>query len=318
MSENKSLKLRFKLKDLEFEIEGDEKTVKEEFENFKVFVTNDLLPQINQPQNITQTTVNQNGSVALGLNQTIEVDSEVITDFPVMKQLVHSDLPKGEQEWVLIYAFYASNFGTESFTRKDIVDLYESSNRRTTNNMNSLSVTIKRVLNKEFIKFLNDTEYIMKPEGSKKAKIIIEGKSTSKAPKTKTKSSSSSDNSSTTVKKAQSAKKPQGFKLDRNLNLRPEDNPSIMDFTEQYKMEKTPERILVIVFYLKEILKIDIVNSDHIYTAYEKLGVRVPKSLYQLISDTKNKSGWLEFDSMENLDLTIQGRNAVKFDLSKS
>ena len=52
-------------------------------------------------------------------------------------------------------------------------------------------------------------------------------------------------------------------------------------------------------------------NINQIYTGYDKLGERVPKSLYQLISNTKNKNGWLEFETMENIDFTVQGRNAI-------
>jgi len=42
-----TLKMKFKLHGLEFEIEGKESVVKEEFNNFKAFITNDLLSKIN-------------------------------------------------------------------------------------------------------------------------------------------------------------------------------------------------------------------------------------------------------------------------------
>ena len=38
-----NLKMKFKLHNLEFEIEGNETVVKEQFENFKSFVTGELL-----------------------------------------------------------------------------------------------------------------------------------------------------------------------------------------------------------------------------------------------------------------------------------
>ena len=318
MADTKNLKLRFKLKDLEFEIEGNENTVKDEFENFKSFVTNDILPQINKVQETEPNRELNEKKPPLELQVATDVESQDVSDYPVIKEVVHKDLPNGEQEWVLTYCFYASNFGKESFTRKAIIDMYDSSNRKTQSNINGLSVQLQRILKKEYIKFLNDTEYIMKPEGTKQANLILEGKSTSKASKPRTKTNSSSDKGSSSGKKSKSASKAQGFKLDRSLNLRPEDKRSITDFSEDYTMGKAPERILIIVYYLKEILEIDAINGDHIYTAFEKLNLRVPKSLYQLISDTKNKSGWLEFDSMDDIQLSIQGGNAVKYDLIKN
>ncbi|MEM7551579.1 MAG: hypothetical protein AAF363_17985 [Bacteroidota bacterium] len=318
MADNKNLKLRFKLKELEFEIEGNENTVKDEFENFKSFFTNDILPQINKVQETEPSRELNEKKRPLELQKATDVESQDVSDFPVIKEVVHKDLPNGEQEWVLIYCFYSSNFGKESFTRKDIIDMYDSSNRKTQSNVNGLSVQLQRILKKEYIKFLNDTEYIMKPEGIKRANLILEGKSTSKASQSRTKSKASPDKGSASGKKQKSTKKAQGFKLDRNLNLRPEGKQSIKDFSEAYQMDKTPERILIIVYYLKEILGIDAVNADHIYTAFDKLNIRVPKSLHQLISDTKNKSGWLEFDSMDDIQLSIQGGNAVKYDLIKS
>lgn len=317
MSENKNLKLRFKLKELEFEIEGNEKTVKEEFENFKRFVTNDILPQINNVPNPAPTKNLSSEEKPLSLHQTTDVDLIDITDFPVMKEIVLRDLPKGEQEWVLIYAFYASNYGTETFTRVDITELYGSSNRKTKKNMSTLSVQLQRVLKKRYIKFANDTEYILKSEGITQAKLILAGKSTTKVTLMKSTKKSTSGKSENSSKKSQSSSKKQGFKLDRSLNLRPEGKLSLIDFVKNYKMDTTPQKILLIVYYLREILKIEYVNANHIYTGFEKLKIRVPKSLYQLISDSKNKMGWLEFESMDNINLSIQGRNSIKYDLIK-
>ncbi|MGB6035610.1 MAG: hypothetical protein WBG42_05035, partial [Cryomorphaceae bacterium] len=212
MSDKKNLKLRFKLKELEFEIEGDEKTVKEEFENFKGFVTNDILPQINIPQVSDSKPELQNSKEPLGLNQTIDVDSEDLTDFPVMKEIVQRDLPKGEQEWVLIYAFYASKYGESTFTRSDIINFYEKSNRKTKKHMSTLSVQLQRVLKKGYIKFINDDDYIVKPEGIEQAKLILQGKSQTKVTTRKTSKNSDTEKKGSSSKK--SSNKSTGFKLD--------------------------------------------------------------------------------------------------------
>lgn len=312
MSKQENLKLRFKLKELEFEIEGNEETVKQEFENFKSFVTNDILPQLNSTENISSKKINAEEK-PLELGEAQDVDSEEVKDYPILKEIVHKDLPKNEQEWILIYAFYASNFGAETFTRSDISDQYEISNRKTTNSVRHLSRDLKRILNKGYIKFINEDDYIIKPEGTSQIQLILEGKSNSKPALSKNNVNGIKDKKTKTT----SNTKGNIFKLDRNLNLRPEGKESLIDFADKFKMDSTSARILVIVYYLREILKLDNISLNYIYTGFDKLNIRVPKSLYQLISDTKNKSGWLEFETMENIGLSIQGRNAIKYDLNK-
>lgn len=316
MGENKNLKLRFKLKELEFEIEGNETTVKEEFENFKGFVTNDILPQINKVPN--ESNISSVEKKPLALDQATEdVDAEEVSEFPILKEVVYKDLPNNEKEWVLIYCFYASDFGTKSFTKNDISSLYESSKRKSDETVKRLSRNIKSVLSKDYIKMINDDDFIIKPEGVKQAKLILEDKSARRTSKNTSKSNSGTNQNKSTGK-SKNTSKTQEFKLDRNLNLRPEGKQSLKEYFETFNVNATPERILLIVYYLKEILQLENVHTDHIYTSFDKLNIRVPKSLYQLISDTKNKSGWLEFDTMENIGLSIQGRNAIKYDLSKS
>lgn len=43
MTEEKTLKIKFKLNDLELELEGQQQTVKNEFEKFKTFINNHFL-----------------------------------------------------------------------------------------------------------------------------------------------------------------------------------------------------------------------------------------------------------------------------------
>ncbi|MCC6371061.1 MAG: hypothetical protein IT236_08665 [Bacteroidia bacterium] len=132
-----NLKMKFKLHGLEFEIEGNEATVKEEFANFKAFITDDLLSKVNiivpQVTTISPTTTPRRIATTLDTNA-IELD-----DFPAMKEIVKRDLPKSESDWVLIYSFYASQFGESPFTEEDIKNLYEQSGRRNNNRIANFS-----------------------------------------------------------------------------------------------------------------------------------------------------------------------------------
>lgn len=308
MAEKKNLRMKFKLHGLEFELEGNEETVKEEFQNFKSFITGDLLPNVNitQPQIIQpQNPTNQITGIPTEAT-TIDMD-----DYPALKEVVMKDLPNSETDWILVYAFYSTDYGQKTFTLQDIKDGYESTKRSNTSRLNNLSNNLKSLAKKGYIKVHNDTDYLLKQDGIDYSAKILNGESTSKSSSRTSGSKSSSKEKGTSSKQSKAT----SFKLDRNLNLRPDGKVSLSDFSQKYNCDSTPKRILMIVFYLKEILQLENVNPDHIYTAFEKLNIRVPKSLYQLISDTKNKFGWLDFETTDDINLSIQGKNAIKYDL---
>ena len=96
-----TLKMKFKLNSLEFEIEGNEDTVKTEFENFKGFVSNELLPKLNftAPANVPAIAVNGQATPSikqLGIQSNNSVSN---IDIPSLKEVVKRDLPKSESDW---------------------------------------------------------------------------------------------------------------------------------------------------------------------------------------------------------------------------
>jgi len=314
MADNDKLKMKFKLHQLEFE--GNQEVVKEQFENFKSFITEDLLPKVNVDtlQTPPQIEEGQLKQIAQPV-EAIVIDES--GDIPALKEVVLRDLPKTETDWILVYACYSASFGQGTFTEEDVKNHYEQTGRKNRSRLANLSNNIKSLLNKQYIKVHNDTEYLVKPEGIAYAHEILKGKSTTKTttktPKKSTETKASSKSTATNSKKSSTTGK--SFTLDRQLNLRPENKESLKDFATAYQTDSAPKRILVIVFYLKEILKMDSVGPNHIYTGFDELDLRVPKSLYQLISAAKNKNGWLDFETMDDIGLSIQGRNAIKYDL---
>lgn len=318
MAENNVLKMKFKLHQLEFELEGNQEVVKEQFENFKSFIANDLLPKINvQPlQTITP-------AQEVKTKQLTDFSGASSTDFdeiPELKEVVLRDLPKSEPDWILIYACYKTSFGKESFSDQDIKDQYDKTERNNKSRMANLSKNIKSLLNKKYIKVHNDTHYLVKPEGLEYAIQILSGNSVSKVstktPKKKLKGNSS-DSEQTSKRTNNKTGKTNKFTLDRQLNLRPDGKESLKDFAANYQMDSSAKQIVVIVYYLKEILKLSKVSADHIFTGLDELNVRIPKSLNQIIVNTRGREGWLDYSGMDDINLSMQGRNAIKFDLPK-
>ncbi|MEP3390305.1 MAG: hypothetical protein ABJO02_19085 [Reichenbachiella sp.] len=222
---------------------------------------------------------------------------------------------------MVVYSYMASNGGNNTFTRADIVQLYKDSDRYSNKVANGLSQYFKNLSKAEYIKATSETDFIILGNGKSKAIEIFQGKSTSTG--SSIKKHTPSRKITSPDKKSKSKSKPSisnkfDFNLDKKLNLRPDGKESLKDFSDKYEMDSTPKQITVIIYYLKNILGVEIVNGDHIYTGLDELGVRVPSSLKQIIINTKGrKYGWLDYKSMDDISLSMQGRNAIKHDLRK-
>jgi len=152
-----TLKVKFKLNGLEFELEGNENTVKEELGIFKEFVMNSLINKLTNP-NSTQ------APRFIGVNGEEASDDESY-NFPALKEIVMLDLPKSEVEWICVYSFYGSSFGKNPFKDSDIKELYDTSKRKSDSRMANFSGNFGKVLTNGWIKVLNNDEFIITKKG---------------------------------------------------------------------------------------------------------------------------------------------------------
>jgi len=76
------------------------------------------------------------------------------------------------------------------------------------------------------------------------------------------------------------------------------------------------EKNLLFTYYLREILKIEGITSDHIYTCYDELQLRVPLNLKQVIRNTASVKGWIITED-GNIFETTKGSNQIKLWLKK-
>jgi hypothetical protein len=83
-------------------------------------------------------------------------------------------------------------------------------------------------------------------------------------------------------------------------------------FLNNFNLNTHSKKILAYVYFLKNELKIEKVSLNHIYTAFVYLNSSVPKSLYQIISDLKNKFNWVDFDSTSNIQISDTGAQMLK------
>lgn len=123
------------------------------------------------------------------------------------------------------------------------------------------------------------------------------------------------------TKKASSAKKITNTSYQpqfvRDLNLRPSDKKTLVEFLKEKNPSGNIENTAVIVYYLKEILKIDVVTPDHIFTCYRELNIKIPAVLPQNLRDcASNRYGFIDFKN-GTCFTNIRGINFVEQDLPK-
>ena len=319
MADEKKLKMKFKLHQLEFELEGDQDIVKEQFENFKSFITGDLLPIINvEKPNPSEPPKLASEEIPRQITPAEDISHTEIIDIPTLKDIKLRDLAKTEKDWMIVYSFLAADGGNNTFTRADIINLYKESGRYSDKIANGLSQYLKTLAKSDIIKATSDTEFIILDEGKAKANQIFQGNSQSKTNKSTAKSSKSSAKKTSKPTKKTSGTKKFEFTLDKSLNLRPDGKESLKDFASKNDIKSTPKQIILIIHYLKNILGEEQVSGNQIYTGLDSLGVRIPGSLKQIIINTKGRGyGWIDYENMGDISLSQKGKNVVKHDLPK-
>lgn len=120
--------------------------------------------------------------------------------------------------------------------------------------------------------------------------------------------------SSGTTKKSKSAS--QSYTLINSLNLVSKGKISLKDYFNQFVTKNNFEYNIVILTYLKNELKEANVGVNHFYTCYKNLGLKIP-SIKQSLFDTKNRKGWVETASIDDVQITVAGENYMDHEITK-
>ncbi|HFK5510449.1 hypothetical protein CMU59_13725 [Elizabethkingia anophelis] len=236
-------------------------------------------------------------------------------DYPSMKYIVMNNLPSSETEWIVVYAFYASDFGEKKFTRKDIIKKYEESSRKTDQRIKNLSGSITSVVKGKYLNPINDDDFSIMSQGIEKAKEII-ARTSGSSPKSRSSSKikKGNEDSYTEDKKAKSKRTSsalQSYKRLTDINFYPSGHKSLIDFIKDYEIKNDNERNLLFTHYLSEILKINPITLNHLYTSYDEVNHKIPENLTQSLNNTKYRTGWLKTNN-SNIEITIKGVNKLK------
>lgn len=251
------------------------------------------------------------------ISKPVPIDTVKPEEYPAMKYIVMNNLPSSEVEWIIVYAFYSSNFGETTFTRKDIISKYEESGRKTKQRVKNLTGSITNAVKGKYINPINDEDFSIITQGIEKAKEII-ARTSGSSSKPKSSSKTKKVNEDNTVatetvngKKASKSSTSKTLKRLNNINFEPAGKESLKDFITKYAPKNDKERNLLFVHYLQSVLEIGEITFDHIYSCYDILDLRISENLPQTIRNTASRTGWIETKNAI-LSVTIKGNNQIK------
>jgi hypothetical protein len=157
-----SHKIRLRLENFEIEVSGDKEFVNEEFKKLEErYLNSNFKNQLDETKKINT------------FLRELVPENDLKGKYPSMQNIIIKQIPKTEFDWVLIYGFYKSNYGKKTFSKKDINDFYEESKRKTKQRIKNIAYNLNSLVKKDFIKALNDTEFVITETGIKKSEEIL-------------------------------------------------------------------------------------------------------------------------------------------------
>ncbi|ROH92371.1 hypothetical protein EGI15_09000 [Chryseobacterium cucumeris] len=246
----------------------------------------------------------------------INVEKEVKTEemqspqYLSLLAIAMKKLPASETEWIVVYSFFASNYGKDLFSKDDLLEKYKESNRLDDSKKSYLSRNITAAVKGGYLNPLA-TGYSILEDGVTKAKEIISRTSSSPVKKTSAKKSSTETGAGdeTSTKKSSRGKKT--LKRLNNIDFEPEGKESLKDYFSKYTTVSDSERTLLFINYMQNILEISPITFDHIFTCYDLLNLRVSENLQQTVRNSANTKGWFETTGGV-MTLTIKGKNQIR------
>jgi hypothetical protein len=293
-----TLKLKFKLNGLEFEVEGNHDLVKEHFIDFKKFITSDILSKVNAVLNENPSSSNSslNFTALPETNLNLNIDY-YCQNLPSIQKMLNF---KSENEWLLFYAICGTNNGESYFNEALLREKYILSNRFSDNRIKNLSNNIKFLLKKDFAKIEDHSMYSLTAKGISHMSQLLNKQISTDSNEVKLLNGGKFDSNSS------------NYKVIESIDFSPSKGLDFQKFLNDYNLNTHSKKILAYVYFLKNELKVEKVTLNHIYTAFVYLNSSVPKSLYQIISDLKNKFNWVEFDTTSNIQISEIGVQMLK------
>lgn len=129
-----------------------------------------------------------------------------------------------------------------------------------------------------------------------------------------------SEQSFTSVKKPVKSKPAKKSKIIikqvKELNLHPQEKKSAQDFVAEKQPTNTKQKCVVALYYLLNILELEKVGIDHIYTFFKGVNWPAPANFANTLHQAGTE-GWLDTKDSTDYKITSSGDNIVEHNLPK-
>jgi len=112
-------------------------------------------------------------------------------------------------------------------------------------------------------------------------------------------------------------KSKESYSILKELDLRGAGEISFKDFYKEKNPTSATEFNSVAIYYLVDMLKLESITVNHVYTCYKEVSKRTPEAFLQSLRDTSSKYGYIDTADINNIKLPLRGRNFVEHDLPK-
>ena len=100
----------------------------------------------------------------------------------------------------------------------------------------------------------------------------------------------------------------------KELNLNPKGKKSAIEFVALKQPSNHIQKTVAAVYYLTQILDLESVTTEHVYTMFKYVGWPLPTNLPNTLQQAGSK-GWLDTSDSTNLKITPSGENLVEHNL---
>lgn len=283
------------------ELEGEAESVKEIFESIK----DSGMGQMNEYGRKTEKLLSNTAEIGKQSENYINVNESNCEEpgteeIPTLTNVVLIGGPRTESEWILIYAFYKSQQGTQFFSREDLRQCYKETNRYTDTRNKNFASNIKNLISDKMISAVNENDFRIEKKGIELAKKIVFGEIANGSTKGKKKGAKSNTS--------------EAYNL-VELNLSQEERDACAEFYTTHTSSNNQDKVVVIAKWLKDAKGIDEVDKDTIFTILRTLGESTSFNINQALLNAKNKKSYFVSPEPSKFKINHIGEDHVERDM---
>lgn len=244
------------------------------------------------------------------MNDTVSTEEEngslkgQVENFPAIEDIILKNMPKTEVEWILIYAFYASNFASQPVSRKNIKDMYNTTKRLTETRSKNFASNIQSLASNNFINAVNADDYIITETGKKKVLDILSNKQSEK-PK---------QNNAGGKRKINV---PTNYQL-VELGLESTKRQELNDFYFEIKPKNKTDQIILLFYWMNKNNNMRAIDTNIAYSLLKTVQETTTFNIKQCLINAKSQANYLKPSGEKGkYELTHIGEDYVEHSLLK-